>query len=98
MRSNACPASRVWTPHAATTVIGVTFLVMLLPVGAWAYTDVLAGLARGMAKSLIARSLLLVALLWPYAWLALPTMCACIGAALLLERAVAGHGVEEAVT
>ncbi len=53
---------RVWTPHAATTVIGITFLFMLLLVGAWAYTDVLAELARGMAGSLVARSLLLVAL------------------------------------
>ncbi len=36
----------------ATTVIGITFLAMLLLVGAWAYTDVLAELARGMAASL----------------------------------------------
>jgi len=54
--------ARVWSPHAATTVIGITFLFMLLLVGAWAYTDVLAELARGMAGSLVARSLLLVAL------------------------------------
>jgi len=55
-------ASRVWSPHAATTVIGVTFFFMLLLVGAWAYTDVLAELARGMAGNLVARSLLLLAL------------------------------------
>lgn len=55
-------AMRVWTPHAATTVIGITFFVMLLAVGAWAYTDVLAELARGMAANVVARSLLLVAL------------------------------------
>ncbi|MEJ1937665.1 YeeE/YedE thiosulfate transporter family protein, partial [Nostoc sp. NIES-2111] len=54
---------RVWTPHAATTVIGITFLVMLLLVGAWAYTDVLAELARGMAGNLPARLILFVALL-----------------------------------
>lgn len=35
---------------------------MLLLVGAWAYTDVLAELARGMAGNLITGSLLLVAL------------------------------------
>jgi hypothetical protein len=148
----AALAARVWTPHAATTVIGVTFVVMLLLVGAWAYTDVLAELARGMAGSLIARSLLLVALLagamlgghtagrlrsnpisvaqllkcfaggtlmgWgsllipggndglilvgipllqPYAWLAFLTMCVCIGAALRLEKAMFGQGVEQAV-
>ena len=56
-------ARRVWSPHAATTVIGITFFFMLLLVGAWAYTDVLAEAARGMAGSLIARSLLLLALL-----------------------------------
>jgi len=50
---------RVWSPHAATAVIGVTFLVMLLLVGAWAYTDVLADFARGMAGSLVARTALL---------------------------------------
>jgi toxin CptA len=55
-------ASRVWSPHAATTVIGVTFLLMLLLVGAWAYTDVLIELARGMASNSIARGLLLLAL------------------------------------
>jgi toxin CptA len=54
---------RVWSPHAATTVIGITFLVMLLLAGAWAYTDVLTELARGMAGNLLARSLLLLALL-----------------------------------
>jgi toxin CptA len=59
---------RVWSPHAATTVIGITFLAMLLLVGAWAYTDALAGLARGMAASLPARLLLAVALLAGAAW------------------------------
>jgi toxin CptA len=53
---------RAWSPHAATTVIGLTFLAMLLLVGAWAYTDVLTELARGMAASVAARVLLLLAL------------------------------------
>jgi uncharacterized membrane protein YedE/YeeE len=56
-------AARVWSPHAATTVIGVTFVAMLLLVGAWAYTDALAELARGMSASVAAKSVLLVALL-----------------------------------
>jgi toxin CptA len=55
-------AQRIWSPHAATAVIGITFLFMLLLVGAWAYTDVLAELARGMAGSVVARSALLAAL------------------------------------
>jgi hypothetical protein len=56
-------ATRIWSPHAATTVIGITFVVMLLLVGGWAYTDVLAELARGMSASVGARSLLALALL-----------------------------------
>jgi toxin CptA len=56
-------AAHVWSPHAATTVIGVTFVVMLLLVGGWAYTDVLAELARGMTTSVGARTLLAIALL-----------------------------------
>ncbi len=51
-RIGAGLATRVWSPHAATTVIGVTFFVMFVLVGAWAYTDVLAELAHGMAGSL----------------------------------------------
>jgi len=61
-------ASRVWAPHAATTVIGVTFLFTLLLAGAWAYTDLLAALARGMANDVVARSVLVLALLAGAAW------------------------------
>src|SRR4029079_16654509 len=49
--------------HAATTVIGISFVVLLVLFGAWAYTDVLAELARGMSASIGARTLLAVALL-----------------------------------
>jgi uncharacterized membrane protein YedE/YeeE len=59
---------RLWTPHAATTVIGITFLAMLLLVGAWTYTDLLAALARGMAASLAGRIALALALLGGAAW------------------------------
>lgn len=59
---------RIWTPHAATTVIGITFLATLLLVGAWAYTDLLAALARGMAGSVSARVALAFALLAGAAW------------------------------
>jgi len=52
-----------WSPHTATTVIGIAFVVILLISGAWAYTDVLAELARGMAGNLLARSLLVFGLL-----------------------------------
>jgi toxin CptA len=56
-------APRVWAPHAATGVIGVTFFFLLLLMGAWAYTDVLAELARGMSSNLAVRTWLLLALL-----------------------------------
>jgi toxin CptA len=52
-----------WSPHAATIAIAVAFVTMLPVVGAWAYTDALAALARGMADGLVERGLLLVALL-----------------------------------
>ncbi len=56
-------ASRVWSPHSATMVIGIAFFFMLLLVGAWAYTDVLAELAHGMSRSLVAKCLLFLAML-----------------------------------
>jgi len=62
-RIAAAFGSRVWTPHAATTVIGITFLSMFLLAGAWAYTDVLTELARGMAGNLAPRVVLVLALL-----------------------------------
>jgi uncharacterized membrane protein YedE/YeeE len=55
-------AQRVWAPHAATGVIGVTFVIILLAVGVWAYTDVLAQLARGMSMRLVLGTLCLLAL------------------------------------
>jgi toxin CptA len=55
--------ARVWEPHAATTVIALAFVAMLLLVGAWAYTDALADLALGMWASLPARLGLFAALL-----------------------------------
>jgi len=55
-------ARRVWEPGAATTVIGIVFVGLFLLVGAWAYTDVLAELARGTRMSLLVRLLLLLAL------------------------------------
>jgi toxin CptA len=41
-------AQRVWAPHSATIVIGITFVLTLLLAGPWAYTDVLARLAQDM--------------------------------------------------
>ena len=55
-------ARKSWSPHVATCVIGVTFVVILLASGNWAYTDVLAELAHGMASNVAARVGLFVAL------------------------------------
>jgi toxin CptA len=52
----------VWSPHVATGVIGLTFVIMFLTVGAWAYTQVLAEASQGMAHMIGSRLLLLVAL------------------------------------
>jgi uncharacterized membrane protein YedE/YeeE len=43
----------VWAPHAATIVIGASFVVTLLLAGRWAYTDVLADLALAMGGASI---------------------------------------------
>lgn len=52
-----------WTPGAATVVIGIAFVLMLLLVGSsWAYTDVLAELSAGSVNGLGWRLTLLLAL------------------------------------
>lgn len=56
-------AAHVWSPHVATAVIGITFAIMTLAVGSWAYTDALAQLARGMAMDSGARTVLFLGLL-----------------------------------
>jgi len=53
---------RVWAPHAATIVIGATYVVTLLAAGRWAYTDVLADLATSMANAVGIGVALLLAL------------------------------------
>ena len=65
--ATAAPARPGWSPHAATTVIGLAFAAMLLLVGAWSYTDVLADLAHamsfGMTQGIGPRVLIALALL-----------------------------------
>lgn len=55
-------ARKVWSPHAATIVIGASFVVTLLLAGNWAYTDVLADLARTHGKPGLLPVLMLAAL------------------------------------
>lgn len=62
-RGLAMLRARQWTPAAATAVIGLTFLAMVLLVGTWAYTDALAELARGMSQSVGLRIAFFICLL-----------------------------------
>lgn len=55
-------AAHIWSPHLATALIGITFVIMLLTVGAWAYTDVLAQIAHGMTAMVSSGLILLLAL------------------------------------
>lgn len=59
---------RLWHPHEATVVIGITFAVLLVAVGPWAYTDVLIAVAQEMVDQNVLPLLLFVALL-AGAWL-----------------------------
>ena len=52
----------IWSPHVATTVIGATFVILLLLAGPWSYTDYLADTARHMVRNGAARGILLLAL------------------------------------
>lgn len=56
-------ARHIWSPHRATMVIGIAFVVMLLTIGSWAYTDALASAAQGMVDKIIVKLALFAALL-----------------------------------
>jgi toxin CptA len=53
----------VWSPHLATTVIGIAFLVALVTAGSWSYTSFLGDLARGSWHDLKLKLALNLALL-----------------------------------
>jgi hypothetical protein len=57
LRARRGSLQQPWSPHAATAVIGLAFLCLLLLVGAWSYTDLLADLARTMGHALMAGDL-----------------------------------------
>ena len=62
-RLRARKAQRVrWSPHEATLVIGLTFVILDLTVGPWAYTDLLSQLAWGQRGGIQWRTLLFAAL------------------------------------
>jgi hypothetical protein len=55
-------AETIWAPREATVVIGITFAIMFVAAGDWAYTDLLTELALGMPGDIAVRLLLLAAL------------------------------------
>ena len=55
-------AQYVWSPHVATGVIGLAFVVMLPLVGNWSYTQYLSELASHMGANALLRGVLLAAL------------------------------------
>jgi hypothetical protein len=67
-RARTALSVRIWSPHAATTVIGITFFFTVVLLGAWGYTDLLSDLASGMVKSVTARCLMALALVAGAVW------------------------------
>jgi toxin CptA len=51
-----------WSPHVATTIIGITFLVALVTAGDWTYSEFLSDLAHGATSSWTTKSLLYLSL------------------------------------
>lgn len=62
-RREAKVLQALWSPHLATTVIGLTFLVALVAAGAWTYSDVLSDAARGVSEDRLGKAFLNIALL-----------------------------------
>lgn len=93
---------RIWSPHLATLVIGLVFLLLFVSLGAWTYTDVLAELASGRFMQLGLRGWLLPALflgalyggwsagLWQHRWPSPGRLARCVGGGMLMG---AGSGL-----
>jgi toxin CptA len=55
--------NHIWSPHVATTIIGIAFVVTTGAQQSWTYSDVLSDLAHGVTTGLPRKALLGVALL-----------------------------------
>lgn len=53
----------IWSPHVATTLIGVTFLIAFVTAGHWDYADFLTELAHGQTQGWPGKTLLAAALI-----------------------------------
>lgn len=56
-------ADHLWSPHLATSVIGVAFVILLLAAGAWTYPEALIELSHGMTMQSALRVSLFLSLL-----------------------------------
>lgn len=61
-RNHRAILAHAWSPHVATTIIGITFLVALVTAGNWTYSEFLSDLAHGVKSSWTAKSLLYLSL------------------------------------
>jgi len=61
-RHHPTELAHVWSPHVATTVIGIMFVVSLSAVGNWTYPEFLTDLAHGIISSWTTKSLLYLSL------------------------------------
>ncbi|WP_310473865.1 YeeE/YedE thiosulfate transporter family protein [Sandarakinorhabdus sp.] len=55
-------AAHIWTPHRATAVIGIVFVISLIAIGPWAYTYALLMLAQGKTTGILVKVMLLFSL------------------------------------
>ena len=55
--------NHIWSPHVATTMIGISFAVAMAVQQNWTYSEILSDLAHGMTRGLFAKMLLGIALL-----------------------------------
>ncbi|BAN49122.1 YeeE/YedE thiosulfate transporter family protein [Metapseudomonas resinovorans] len=95
-RRNGSAEASIWSPHHATIVLGMAFLLLFVCVGAWAYTDILAELATGRFMALGLRGLLLPAIfagallggwtagLWEHRWPSLRDLLRCFCGGVLM--------------
>jgi toxin CptA len=62
-RSGGSGLGRLWAPHEATILIGITFVITLVAVGAWGYMDLLIHIAHGMPDNFPWQGTMFLALL-----------------------------------
>ncbi len=62
-RNHSTILTHAWSPHVATTIIVLTFLISLVTAGNWTYSEFITVLGHGVTSSWIEKSLLYLALL-----------------------------------